>query len=110
MQITYKQSRDAWGIAGFIEGTKLVFSGEFTASQFRKEKIKQLLPFLKRSPKKDKGSIIKKVDIYPLLDREAKLAWKNAYLFAKKQSREVVVEDIFLSLLKTQEIQNLFKR
>ncbi|HYV33797.1 MAG TPA: hypothetical protein VE973_03035 [Candidatus Limnocylindria bacterium] len=110
MQIRYKQTTEGWGLTGFIEGTGLIFSGEFTRRRLGKEKLQKILPFLKGGANYSQRNIIKSIDLYSLFTPEAKLAWNKAYSLAKKQHRDVTAEDIFVALLQTQEIKNLFKR
>lgn len=105
MDIKYKKVNSGWGLIGFFEGYKLIFSGGFK----KPGALRKFLSFGKKQEEND-TSIITEVDIYKLFSPSAKEAWKNAYSSAKKRKGEVGVEDIFLALLKQPSVKNLLTR
>jgi hypothetical protein len=111
MEIKYQKANSEWGLTGFFEGYKLVFSATFDPKKTLKRKWEKFFPFFKTKARQNHGSIIKEVDIYELFSPSAKDAWNNAYESAKEGGRKIVgPEDIFLSLLKELSVQNLFAR
>lgn len=107
--LTFQASKDSWGLRGFYEGYKLVFSAGFKRHLLPQEWLYGLLPFLKNSKKSDSG-IISQIDIYELFSPSAKTAWSRACRIAYRQKRLVGVEDIFLALLKEDSVRALLKR
>jgi hypothetical protein len=99
-ELIYKNDASAWGLLGFFEGYKLLFSGAFKKSLSSRQSQKQ----------PNENSIIGSVDIYRLFSESAKDAWKNARASAQKRGSEVGVEDIFLALLKQPSVKNLLSR
>ncbi len=105
-----KISNSGWGMTGLYEGQRLVFSGTFDSKRIRRENWQRFFPFFKTDLTKNPGSIINNLDVYSLFSHNAKWAWREAYFIAKRRGAEVGVEDIFLALLKTSAVNNLFSR
>lgn len=100
----------SWGMTGLYEGRRLVFSGTFNQPRIRRETWQMLFPFFKKLGHENPESIVNNLDVYSLFSPNAKTAWREAYFLAKKNDRPVGVEDIFLALLKTPAVNNLFAR
>jgi hypothetical protein len=111
MDIKLKASKGGWGVTGFFEGYKLVFSGLFDPEHMRGEKFRQIFPiFQHKRPAHNPNTIVSSVDVYTLFSFGGKRAWVNAYGWAKKHKHTVKAEDIFLALLEEPQVENIFKR
>jgi hypothetical protein len=108
MEIKYQTGSSGWGVQGFFEGQRLVFSAVPEPSLAFKKKWLRFLPFFKDAG--EAQSIVSNLDVYPLFSKDAKSAWAKASALAKKQKMEIGVEDIFLGLLKEEPVKNLFQR
>jgi len=111
MDIVYKTTRSGWGLTGFFEGYRLVFSARFEPKRMRGEKFRQIFPiFRKKRQLQNPNSMVSNVDVYDLFSVGGKRAWTNSYQWAKKHRHEVRAEDIFLALLEEPQVENIFKR
>ena len=140
MELKYQTSASGWGVQGFFEGQRLVFSATRQTSPTFKKKWLRFLPLFKNSDKgpseqsfevsepvlaprlawpqaasspyvaNKKNTIITSLDVYRLFSKDAKRAWAGAAALAKKQKMEIGVEDIFLALLKEQAVKKFLRR
>lgn len=101
---------DPWAISALYEGYLLKFSAAPDKTRLLKEKIQNLMPFLKTNTPPVDEKIIKSVDIYSLFSPNAKSTWNRACLIALKQKREMAMEDLFLALLCSPSIIKLFAK
>jgi hypothetical protein len=105
--LAYKRDNSAWGLSGFYEGYKLIFSGVFGKSD---NKLKKIFSVVTGREQQNQNSIITNVDLYGLFSPSAKRAWNNACASAAKRRGEAGIEDIFLALLKEESVKNLLLR
>lgn len=111
MEIKLKSTKTGWGVTGFFEGYKLVFSGIFEPEHMRGEKFRQIFPiFRHRRPAHNPNTIVSSVDVYSLYSFGAKRTWVNSFGWAKKHRHTVKAEDIFLALLEEPQVEDIFKR
>jgi hypothetical protein len=105
--LRYQKTAGGWGVEGFYEGYRLVFYG---GPILPAAKGHAVLPLFKKTvpaPKSATGS----VNIYSLFSKNARQAWELAYKLCKKRKgQEVGLEDVFLALLKSPSVKNLFSR
>lgn len=109
--LTYKPSQSPWGLEGFYEGYRLIFSGNLSSSGIRAEKWPKIFNFFGSHSYKNPGSIINSVDIYGMFSKNAKHAWSNSVVLAKKRgAQKICVEDIFLALIGEPSVKNMLAR
>lgn len=110
--LKYQSGNSPWGLEAFYEGYRLVFSADFNPARIKFIKWPLLFKvfFPKTKYNKNSGSIISNVDLYDLFSKNAKRAWNDSFILAKKRGSQLAVEDIFLALLKESSVKNLLSR
>ncbi|HVY67574.1 MAG TPA: hypothetical protein VHA30_01610 [Patescibacteria group bacterium] len=105
VRLALQHTAQGWGLLGFYEGYRLVFSGTFNSWRLFQER------WLKFSmPRRPNPSQVGTIDIYELFSPSARLAWRRAAARARRGRRTVGAEDIFLSLLRSDSVKNLLRR
>ncbi len=108
--LLYRKTDFGWGLEGLYEGQKLVFSESLEKPRSVTSKLRKILNFKNQRPSTGGASIIPEIDIYQLFSPAAKLVWQRVPAIARKRHAPARAEDLFLSLLKDPEVQQLLAR
>jgi hypothetical protein len=106
----YKSINSSWGLAALFKDYQLVFSDGHNNPSISEGAWKKIFPFFKTT-KKQTIANADEINVYNVFSLETKEVWQRSYLLAKKHRKLALSsEDIFLSLIKTKSIEQIFAR